>query len=72
MHYPLVNTTSCCKQPICSECSCPTCRNYDLAYLHHLSKAKEPLFHSLASVHNIQYMNDLMRDIREAIMRDEI
>jgi queuine tRNA-ribosyltransferase len=59
-------------KPICSECSCPTCRNYDLAYLHHLSKAKEPLLHSLASVHNIQYMNDLMRDIREAIMRDEI
>ena len=59
-------------EPICRECSCSTCRNHDVAYLHHLSKAKEPLLHTLASVHNIQYMNDLMRDIREAIMRDEI
>ena len=55
-----------------SSCSCTTCRHYDLAYLHHLSKAKEPVLEALASVHNIHFMNDMMRDIRKAILADEI
>ena len=59
-------------KPICEKCACSTCRKYDLAYLHHLKKAREPLLFSLASIHNIQYMNDLMADLREKILADEI
>jgi queuine tRNA-ribosyltransferase len=59
-------------KPICPSCSCTTCQHYDLAYLHHLSKAKEPVLEALASVHNIHFMNDMMRDIRKAILADEI
>ena len=58
--------------PIDSECSCPTCQNYSRAYLWHLFKAKEPLFMQLATLHNIWYMNDLMKEQRKLILDGEI
>ena len=45
---------------------------YTRAYLHHLFKQNEPLALTLASIHNIYYMNHLMRDMREKILRDEL
>jgi len=59
-------------KPLDDACSCSTCRHYDRAYLHHLKKANEPLLWQLITVHNIQFMNDLMKDYRERIMNDEI
>jgi queuine tRNA-ribosyltransferase len=58
--------------PIDEECNCKTCRHYDRAYLWHLFKANEPLAVSLATLHNIQYMSDLMARIRKDIMEDKI
>lgn len=58
--------------PLDEECSCSTCQHYDRAYLWHLVKAHEPLAVSLAAVHNIQYMVDLMANIREDILHDRI
>lgn len=54
------------------ECTCPTCQHYDRAYLWHLFKANEPLAISLAAIHNIHYMNDLMKRLREDILNDKI
>jgi queuine tRNA-ribosyltransferase len=45
---------------------------YTRAYLHHLIKQNEPLFATLATTHNLYFMNNLMKDIRERIMKDEI
>ncbi|KAG7342113.1 queuine tRNA-ribosyltransferase [Nitzschia inconspicua] len=53
-------------------CNCSTCTHYDRAYLWHLFKANEPIAVSLAAQHNIQYMSDLMSDIRQEIMDDKI
>jgi len=58
--------------PIDEECQCRTCKVYDRAYLWHLFKAKEPLFVQLAGVHNIQYMNDLMKQQRQDILDGKI
>ncbi|KAL9184645.1 hypothetical protein ACHAXT_012615 [Thalassiosira profunda] len=58
--------------PIDPECSCSTCRNHDRPYLWHLIKAKEPVFMTLATIHNLQYMNDLMATQRQRILNDEI
>lgn len=58
--------------PIDAECGCSTCTHYDLPYLWHLYKAKEPLFMQLAAVHNIQYMNDLMARLRQDILDGKI
>ena len=49
-------------------CSCYTCRNYSLAYLRHLEKCGEILGPRLATIHNLHYYQQLMRDIRAAIV----
>lgn len=45
---------------------------FSRAYLHHLFKQHEPLYTTLGSLHNVLYMNHLTRELREAIMRDEV
>jgi queuine tRNA-ribosyltransferase len=54
------------------KCNCTTCQHYDRAYIWHLFKANESLAATLAAQHNIHYMNDLMKDIRQDIMDDKI
>lgn len=58
--------------PIDGECKCWTCQNFTLAYLHHLYKAKELTFYTLATVHNLHYMVQLMEKYRQAILEDRI
>ena len=47
---------------------CYTCRTYSRAYLRHLFQAGEILFSTLATLHNLQYYLDIMRQIRQAIL----
>uniref|UniRef100_A0A7S2VA37 tRNA-guanine(15) transglycosylase-like domain-containing protein n=1 Tax=Entomoneis paludosa TaxID=265537 RepID=A0A7S2VA37_9STRA len=54
------------------ECTCHTCQHYDRAYLWHLFKANEQIAVSLAAIHNIHYMNDMMKGLRDDIMHDRI
>ncbi len=56
--------------PLDYHCSCPACTHYSRAYLHHLFKAKEILGAMLLTWHNIQYYQDLMHSIRNAIEHD--
>ena len=42
------------------------------AYLHHLVRMNEPLATTLASMHNVYFMNHLMAQMRASIMADEI
>ena len=44
-----------------------TCSNCSRAYLRHLFLTKEALAVSLATVHNVYFMESLMRQIRSAI-----
>jgi queuine tRNA-ribosyltransferase len=53
-------------------CSCPTCCQFSLAYLHHLFKAREMTCMTLATIHNLHFMVDLMRHYREKILSGEI
>ena len=48
-------------------CGCYTCRNFTLAYLHHLHRANEILGARLNTIHNLHYYQDLMREIRAGI-----
>ena len=54
-------------RPLDGACACPACRDYSRAYLHHLVKAKEILGAMLLTWHNLQYYQDLMAGLREAI-----
>ena len=55
-------------RPIDQNCSCYTCRNYSRAYLRHLFLAREMLFCTLATFHNLAIYLDRLRQIREAIL----
>jgi queuine tRNA-ribosyltransferase len=58
--------------PPVEDCTCSTCRQFSLAYLHHLFKAKEMTCMTLATVHNLHYMVKLMQNYRQKILNDEI
>ncbi len=55
-------------RPIDENCPCYCCRNFSRAYLRHLFLAKEILFSTLATIHNLRAYLDTMRRIREAIL----
>jgi queuine tRNA-ribosyltransferase len=55
------------ERPIDPECTCPVCRRYSRAYLHHLFRVKEMLGARLNTIHNLWYFSELMRHIREAL-----
>lgn len=57
-------------KPIDETCSCYTCKNFTRAYLNHLLRAGEITYFRLASIHNIYYYLDLMKQAREAILKD--
>lgn len=59
-------------EPIEEGCGCPTCARFTRAYLHHLFKAHELTSMSLASVHNMHFMVQMMRRYRELILLDQI
>ncbi|MBS0630151.1 MAG: tRNA-guanosine(34) transglycosylase [Verrucomicrobia bacterium] len=58
--------------PIDKNCTCPTCRQFNLAYLHHLFKAKELTALTLATIHNLHFMVEYMAAMREKIAKDLI
>jgi len=53
--------------PIDEGCNCYTCCNYSRAYLRHLFMSKDPLAVRLAAIHNLYFLESLMRQIRAAI-----
>ena len=48
-------------------CSCSTCQRYSRAYLRHLDRCNEILGVRLATLHNLHFYLQLMRQIRAAI-----
>jgi queuine tRNA-ribosyltransferase len=54
--------------PVDSGCECYTCKNYSRAYLRHLFISKEILALELASIHNLYFYINLMKEAREKII----
>ena len=54
-------------EPIDPHCECYTCKRYSRGYLNHLFRARELTFFRLASIHNLHYYLNLMKQIRAAI-----
>jgi queuine tRNA-ribosyltransferase len=54
-------------EPLEPGCTCPACRAFSRAYLHHLIKAGEILGAMLLTWHNLYYYQTLMADARAAI-----
>lgn len=56
-------------RPIEESCGCYTCRNYTRAYIRHLYKSEELLAFRLVTIHNLYFLLQFMRDMREAIVQ---
>jgi queuine tRNA-ribosyltransferase len=54
-------------RPLDENCSCPACQNYSRAYLHHVFRSQEIISSMLLTWHNLQYYQDIMAGMREAI-----
>ncbi|MBL8361265.1 MAG: tRNA guanosine(34) transglycosylase Tgt [Rubrivivax sp.] len=54
-------------RPIDETCRCHTCLHFSRAYLHHLDRCGEMLGPMLATLHNLHYYLNLMREMREAL-----
>ncbi|HOJ09020.1 MAG TPA: tRNA guanosine(34) transglycosylase Tgt [Clostridiales bacterium] len=58
--------------PLDPDCDCYTCRNFTRAYIRHLLKTNEVLGMRLTTYHNIKFLIDLMKKIRQAIIEDNL
>lgn len=56
--------------PVDPTCTCYTCQHYTRAYLSHLFRADELLGQRLGALHNVHFIVNLAKKIREAILED--
>lgn len=54
-------------RPLDENCTCPACRNYSRAYLHHVFRSQEIISSMLLTWHNLHYFQDIMAGMRGAI-----
>ena len=54
--------------PIESDCTCYTCQNYSRGYIAHLFHGKEMLAGTLSSIHNVHFLVNLVKQIRQSIL----
>ncbi len=54
-------------RPLDQNCTCPACRGYSRAYLHHVFRAGEMISGMLLTWHNLHYYQTLMQGLRDAI-----
>ena len=58
--------------PLDPNCGCKVCQTYTKSYIRHLFKAEEYLGPRLVSYHNLYFLKDLMKNIRNAIKNDRL
>ena len=56
--------------PLVKGCGCHTCKSYTRSYLHHLFNTEEIAGMRLASIHNLHFLIDLMKQARQAILEN--
>ncbi len=54
-------------RPLDEDCACPACTGYSRAYLHHVFRSQEIISSMLLTWHNLQYYQELMAGMRDAI-----
>lgn len=57
-------------RPIDNECGCYACQNFSRAYIRHLLKTDEIFGLRLMTIHNLYFLLDFMRKMRQAIIED--
>jgi queuine tRNA-ribosyltransferase len=59
-------------QPIDASCRCETCTTFSRAYLRHLWKSGEILWHRLATLHNLRFFLDHLALLRAGIVEGAV
>jgi len=59
-------------RPIDEDCDCYVCRNYSRAYIRHLINANELFGTHLTSYHNLYFLLNLMKGVRQSIKDDNL
>ncbi|MBY0293318.1 MAG: tRNA guanosine(34) transglycosylase Tgt [Alphaproteobacteria bacterium] len=59
-------------RPIDETCECQTCQTVSRSYLHHLFKAGELLAMQMLTIHNVFFMNHLLKSVRTAIAENRL
>jgi len=54
-------------RPLDEDCTCPACRKYSRAYLHHVFRSQEIISSMLLTWHNLHYYQQIMEGMRGAI-----
>ncbi len=57
--------------PIEEDCGCYVCKSYTRSYLSHLFRSDEMLAGTLASIHNLYFINKLVADIRQSLIDEK-
>ncbi len=60
------------KSPLDPKCDCFVCKTYTKGYLNHLVKSEEILGMRLLTYHNLYFIKNLMKNIRQAICEDRL
>jgi len=55
-------------KPVEADCDCYTCQNYSRGYIAHLFHGKEMLAGTLSSIHNVHFLVNLVKQIRQSIL----
>jgi queuine tRNA-ribosyltransferase len=56
-----------CEQAVDPDCTCYACTHFPSAYLHHLFRTEELLAYTLATLHNLSFMHNFMKQVRQSI-----
>jgi tRNA-guanine transglycosylase len=59
------------QKPLEEGCQCYTCQNYSRSYLNHLFRSRELLAYRLASIHNLFFFENLMKNVRQSIEQNQ-
>ncbi|MFC0188040.1 tRNA guanosine(34) transglycosylase Tgt [Fictibacillus aquaticus] len=59
-------------RPLDENCDCHVCKTYSRAYIRHLVKVNETFGFRLTSYHNLYFLANLMKQVRQAIMDDRL
>jgi queuine tRNA-ribosyltransferase/7-cyano-7-deazaguanine tRNA-ribosyltransferase len=57
-------------KPLDTSCNCYACKNFSRAYISHLFRSRELLAYNLLSMHNVYFLINLTKQIRQSILDD--
>ncbi|WP_096440368.1 tRNA guanosine(34) transglycosylase Tgt [Alteribacter populi] len=59
-------------RPLDENCDCHVCKNYTRAYIRHLVKCNETFGFRLTTYHNLYFLTNLMKKVRQSIREDRL